>query len=69
VQLVSALEDDLDLSDYRDEYRDRVLELVEAKAEGRVLKFPQATKKESEASLAKMLEKSVQDVKRRRASG
>jgi DNA end-binding protein Ku len=69
VQLVSALEDDLDLSEYRDEYRDRVLELVEAKAEGRVLKFPQAKRKESEASLAKMLEKSVQDVKRRRASG
>jgi DNA end-binding protein Ku len=69
MQLVSALEDELDLSEYRDEYRDRVLELVEAKAAGRVLKFPKAPKRKSEASLAGMLEKSVQGVKQRRASG
>jgi DNA end-binding protein Ku len=69
MQLVSALEDDLDLSEYRDEYRDRVLELVEAKAAGKVLKFPKAPKRKSEASLASMLEKSVQGMKQRRAGG
>jgi hypothetical protein len=42
VQLVAALEDELDMTEYRDEYRDRVLELVEAKASGQVIKFPEA---------------------------
>jgi DNA end-binding protein Ku len=69
VQLVSALEDDLDMAAYRDEYRDRVRELVEAKAEGKMLKFPKAPKRESAASLSEMLEKSVAAVKQRRASG
>jgi DNA end-binding protein Ku len=69
VQLVSALEDELDLTEYRDEYRDRVLELVEAKAEGKVVKFPEPPAREGGASLADMLEKSVKDAKKRRASG
>jgi DNA end-binding protein Ku len=69
VQLVSALEDELDMTAYRDEYRDRVVELVEAKAEGKVLRFPKSPKKEAQASLADMLAKSVKDAKKRRASG
>lgn len=69
VQLVSALEDELDLTEYRDEYRDRVLELVHAKAEGKVLKFPTARKKKAEAPLKEMLEQSVRAAKKRRASG
>jgi DNA end-binding protein Ku len=69
VQLVSALEDELDLTEFRDEYRDRVLELVEAKAEGKVLKFPEPPKRETGASLADMLEKSVKSAQKRRASG
>jgi DNA end-binding protein Ku len=68
-QLVAALEDDLDMTAYRDEYRDRVLELVEAKAEGKVLKFPKAKKKDTEASLEKMLAESLKATKKRRASG
>jgi DNA end-binding protein Ku len=68
-QLVSALEDDLDLAEFRDEYRDRVLELVEAKAEGKVVKFPDAPKRQAEASLEKMLEESLKAAKKRRASG
>jgi DNA end-binding protein Ku len=60
-QLVSALEGDLDLESYRDEYRERVLELVEAKASGKVLKFPKApAKKKKEDSLSAMLEKSLE---------
>lgn len=69
VQLVSALEGELDLTEYRDEYRDRVLELVQAKAEGKVLKFPAAPRKKAEASLGDMLEQSVRAAKKRRASG
>jgi DNA end-binding protein Ku len=60
-QLVSALEGDLDLESYRDEYRERVMELVEAKASGKVLKFPKApAKKKKEDSLSAMLEKSLE---------
>jgi DNA end-binding protein Ku len=68
VQLVSALEDDLDMTEFRDEYRDRVMELVEAKAEGKVIRFPEAPKREADASLEEMLAKSVKAAKRR-ASG
>lgn len=64
-QLVSALEGDLDLESYRDEYRERVLELVEAKASGKVLKFPKApAKKKKEDSLSAMLEKSLAATKK-----
>lgn len=66
-QLVAALEDDLDMAAYRDEYRDRVLELVEAKAAGKVVKFPKAPAKQTEKSLASMLEQSVKELKKRRA--
>jgi DNA end-binding protein Ku len=66
-QLVAALEDELDMKEFRDEYRDRVLELVEAKAEGKVVRFPKAPKKQAEKSLAAMLERSVKDLKKKRA--
>jgi DNA end-binding protein Ku len=58
-QLLSAMEDELDLAAYRDEYRDRVLELVEAKAAGKVVKFPKAPARPKDASLADVLEKSL----------
>lgn len=66
-QLVAALEDELDMTEFRDEYRDRVLELVQAKAEGKVVKFPSAPKKQAEKSLAAMLEQSVRELKKKRA--
>jgi DNA end-binding protein Ku len=58
-QLVAALEDELDMSAYRDEYHDRVMELVEAKAAGKVVRFPKARKKDTDASLADMLKESL----------
>ncbi|HET7273603.1 MAG TPA: Ku protein [Longimicrobiaceae bacterium] len=64
MQLVEALEDDLDFAAYKDEYRERVLELVEAKAEGKVIKFPKAPKKKTEKSLAAELEKSLAAAKK-----
>jgi DNA end-binding protein Ku len=67
-QLVSALEGDLDLASYRDEYRDRVMELVEARAEGRVLKFPKAPKKQTDEPLAKMLEQSLKAARKGKKS-
>ncbi|HEX2165915.1 MAG TPA: Ku protein [Longimicrobiales bacterium] len=65
-QLVEALEGDLELEAYHDEYRERVLELVEAKAEGKVLKFPTAPgKKAEDESLSKMLEQSIKATKKK----
>ncbi|HSJ24685.1 MAG TPA: Ku protein [Longimicrobiales bacterium] len=70
MQLVSALEEDeLDLAAFRDEYRDRVVELVTAKAEGKVVKFPEPPAKQTEESLEKMLAASLKAAKKRRASG
>jgi DNA end-binding protein Ku len=57
--LVEALEGEPDLAAYTDEYRDRVLELVEAKAAGKVVKFPKAPRRKKEEDLSEMLEKSV----------
>jgi DNA end-binding protein Ku len=59
-QLVAALEGDLELESYHDEYRQRVMELIEAKSEGKVLKFPRAAKKKTDDdSLTAMLEQSL----------
>lgn len=68
-QLVAALEDELDITQFRDEYRDRVLEFVEAKAEGKVVKLPKVERREEEGSIADMLERSVKAMKKRRVSG
>lgn len=67
-QLVAAMEDELDIAAYRDEYRDRVLELVEAKAAGKVVKFPKARAKKQEKSLTDVLEKSLAAAKKERKS-
>jgi DNA end-binding protein Ku len=65
-QLVAALEGDLDLEAYHDEYRERVLELVEAKAQGKVLRFPKAPKKKTDdESLSAMLQQSLKATKKK----
>jgi DNA end-binding protein Ku len=58
-QLVAAMEDEFDPAAYHDEYRERVQELVEAKAKGKVVKFPKAPKRTEETSLADVLAQSV----------
>ncbi len=67
-RLVAAMEDELDLDAFKDEYRERVLELVEAKAAGKVVKFPKAPTKKGEQSLADALEKSIASAGKRRKS-
>lgn len=59
-QLVKAMEDPFDISAFHDEYRERVVELMEAKAAGKVVKFPTAPRKQTETSLADVLEASLQ---------
>jgi DNA end-binding protein Ku len=63
-QLVAALEGPFDPEDFRDEYRDRVLELVEAKAEGRSLPRRKAEKKETGGSLEAALSASLKRAKK-----
>lgn len=58
-QLVGAMEDELDFAAFRDEYRERVLELVEAKAAGKVVRFPKPPKRARESDLAGVLEASL----------
>jgi DNA end-binding protein Ku len=58
-QLVRAMEDPFDITAYHDEYRERVLELVEAKAAGKVVKFPTAPRRQTEVDLADVLEASL----------
>jgi DNA end-binding protein Ku len=65
-QLVEAMADELDFSAYRDEYRERVLRLVEAKAAGKVVKFPKAPRRPAGKPLADVLERSLAGVRKER---
>jgi DNA end-binding protein Ku len=70
-QLVTALHGEFEPAKYRDQYRARVMELVEAKAEGggkvKLKTFrPRAQKEEK---VADALEASLAEVKKRRARG
>jgi DNA end-binding protein Ku len=67
-QLIAAMEDELDIAAYRDEYRERVLELVHAKAAGKVVKFPKPPRRQKEKSLADVLERSLAQAGKERAS-
>jgi DNA end-binding protein Ku len=67
-QLVSALEDEFDPEEYRDEYRDRVLELVAAKAEGKTLEFPEPRRRQAEGDLAQSLEASLAAARERKSA-
>jgi DNA end-binding protein Ku len=59
-QLVDALTGEFEPEQYKDEYRERVHELVEAKAKGRKLPKKRAKrKKPADESLAEVLEKSL----------
>lgn len=63
-QLVAALAGDDDLSEFHDEYRERVLELVAAKAEGKAAKVePIRRRKRPKGSLADVLEASLAQAK------
>jgi DNA end-binding protein Ku len=58
-QLVDTLVSDLDIAAFKDEYRERVMELVDAKAKGKVLRFPRAKAKKTDASLESVLARSI----------
>ena len=69
-QLIGALHGEFDPSQYRDQYRDRVMELVETKAEGGKPKLKVfRPKKQTEGQLADALEASLAGMKKRKARG
>ena len=65
-QLLDSLAGTFDPEDYADHYRERVLELVEAKSAGRVLEFPKRRRRAASGSLTDLLAASL---KRARAGG
>ncbi|MBP7148185.1 MAG: Ku protein [Acidobacteria bacterium] len=58
-QLVDALGGPFDPAEFRDEYRDRVMELVQAKAKGRKVKTRRAPRRKQPGTLAAALEASL----------
>lgn len=68
-QLVGALEDDFDPERYEDTYRNRVRELIEAKAEGKTVEMAEyEERRPTEESLAAVLERSLQAARERGAA-
>lgn len=67
-QLVSALRDDFDPDVFRDEYREKLLELIELKGSGKIVKMPRQRKPKPEHSLLESLEASLKETAKARAS-
>jgi DNA end-binding protein Ku len=66
-QLIGTLEDRFDADAYKDQYREQVLALLEAKSRGKVVRFPKAARRKATDSLLRDLQASVKAG--RRASG
>ena len=64
-QLLSILEAPFDAEQYRDEYRERVLELVRAKSEGKTMRRAPVRRHRIEPDLAKALRESLEAERRR----
>ena len=57
--LVSSLRTEFDPEDYEDTYRERVLEVVEAKAQGKQIVVPEPAEDSGDTDLMALLEQSV----------
>lgn len=67
-QLVSTIEADFDPSLWKNEYRERLCKLIEAKARGEKLEVPRRKKKAPQASLADSLKASIAAAKEKRVA-
>lgn len=65
-QLVSAMAGTFDPGQYKEEYRERVMGLIAAKASGKIIELHKATPKKTTRDLKKALEGSLQAAKRSR---
>jgi DNA end-binding protein Ku len=63
-QLVGMLEDDFNAADYKDEYRERVMEFIEKKAKGKAPRLHAVKAKRKPTSLDSVLEKSLRALKK-----
>jgi DNA end-binding protein Ku len=68
-QLVGTLEDRFDATAYKDEYREQVLALLEAKAHGKVVRFPKAPTRKPADSLLRDLQASLKGGRRATGGG
>jgi DNA end-binding protein Ku len=67
-QLVSALEGEFEPESFTDEYRDKVMALIEAKASGEKIPVSQAKRKRgTERELTNVLKASIQSVRKEKA--
>ena len=66
-QLVEMLKGEFDPKEYKDEYRERVMEFVEKKAKGHKPKLRLVKSKRKAASLDKVLSKSIEALKKKAA--
>jgi len=64
-QLVGMLESDFDPREFKDEYRNRVMEFIELKAKGKAPRLRAARAKRAPASLTGVLSKSIQQLKKK----
>jgi DNA end-binding protein Ku len=63
-QLVAALEGEFNPAEYKDEYRDRVMEFIERKAKGHAPRLHAVKSKRKTTSLDDMLARSLKAVKK-----
>jgi DNA end-binding protein Ku len=63
-QLLRALEGEFDPGEWKDEHRQRVMEIIEAKAKGRTIPIARARRKRREEDLAESLRKSLAAVQK-----
>lgn len=66
-QLVDALAGEFEPESYKDEYRNRVMELIEAKASGKTIELEPARRKRRPESLAAALEQSLKRARREKS--
>jgi DNA end-binding protein Ku len=65
-QLVAALEDEFRIEDYHDEYRERVMKFINAKAEGKKSALRSVPRKQEPKSLTQSLAASIKIAKRQK---
>jgi DNA end-binding protein Ku len=65
-QLVGLLEGEFNAKDYKDEYRERVMEFIEKKAKGKAPRLHAVKSKRKTSALDSVLEKSLQALKKQK---
>jgi DNA end-binding protein Ku len=65
-QLVGLLEGEFNAADYKDEYRERVMDFIEKKAKGKKPRLHAVKTKRKTSSLGTVLEKSLQSLKKQK---